>query len=59
MLDVHAARESYENREIYNIEFVRSSAYLAHGFIKEKMQSAILIVVNKITDYNTNSGLLR
>ena len=38
MLDIHAAREGYKKREISNIGFVRSSANLADGLTKEKMQ---------------------
>ena len=39
MLDIRAAHQAYQAKEISNIEFVRSSANMADGLTKEKMQA--------------------
>ena len=42
MLDIHAARQSYRNRQISKIGFVRSNDNLAHELTKQNMQPALL-----------------
>ena len=41
MLDIHAARQAYQAKEISNIGFVRSSDNLADGLTKQKMQAEL------------------
>ena len=38
LLDIRAAREGYENRDVSNIRLARSSANLADGLTEEEMQ---------------------
>ena len=45
MLDVHAAREGYRNREISNIGFVCSSAKLADGLAKERIRKDLFTLL--------------
>ena len=42
MLDIHATRQSYQNQEISNTGFVRSTQNLADGLTKPKMEAALL-----------------
>ena len=42
MLDIHEGHEGYRKRDISNIRFVRSSAYLADWPTKEKVEKDLL-----------------
>ncbi len=41
MIDIHARRDAYKSREIFNIGFVRSHSNIADGLTKPKIQSAL------------------
>ena len=42
MLDIRAAREAYQAKDIPNIGFVRSGDNLADGLTKKNMRKALL-----------------